>query len=372
MSTSCLALWPASECGWLGQCVNTTICVCDDDSWTHSKEMTFFIEDGAADTTMMCTHNKTILSILYGIITTMSIVGFIVQLAAIKERSQISRALPFLGYCMFCASFSIYRLVDPDHALLGVDTLFTFLVSSAIIMLCVTSNMFGRKYTLYLAKAFPFANDRLRWSAKFFLKVMPLVIFFDTVIWNFLWIGTLPKRNAIKLRIYRFVFVWALLRYIYGFLTYYIMKQYILDMKELVNGKQRLESYNCSQVNVAYITKLKKTIKTTIFMRRNFLLLPVFTWPVFVLPLFWNFWVQNWGYVLPIIFPLQFLGSYAAIYGNFKTRKLRTDPQMLITTGDVNAEWTVDGEDSKGRLVSSPMTTTTITSQKSVGDKDVL
>mmetsp|Transcript_5210 Transcript_5210/g.6809 ORF Transcript_5210/g.6809 Transcript_5210/m.6809 type:complete len:353 (-) Transcript_5210:392-1450(-) len=345
--SKCLSLWPSSLCGAHGHCVNNT-CVCDI-GWTQTKEFNFYVEDDELQTGL-CNYNEKIINSIYGINLVFAVVCILVQLSTIERKKQIKRAVPALVLFSLSILISSWRLLDPS-AVVTENVPFTFVFANLTLLICLLDHIAGHRLHIYLSSTFPFILEKgnARKYGDYFLKIFPYFVVMDIITLQLWWIGIFLE-TKLALICFRASLVWAVIRYLYGFLNIYLLKVYIMDMQSVISLKLRSNNDIPSPV----VAKMQTILPFAIRIRRAKIMFPLLTWPMYALPIIWNLWLQNLGYLFPLVFLVVKASILVEMISSYQKRSaMRTN--ILSDPLDVDVE-PVDTVSFSGML---PATLTT-------------
>uniref|UniRef100_A0A7S3PR80 Uncharacterized protein n=1 Tax=Aplanochytrium stocchinoi TaxID=215587 RepID=A0A7S3PR80_9STRA len=314
----CLTLWPSTECGMRGECVepenSTSFCRCEP-GWSQSLELNFFTKDNLSSG--LCNTHEGLLQTLYNIEVVFVVILILVQLYVINNVKQFKRA--FVGLIIFILMFvaSLYRLLREEEALFVDDLVFTFLVAQALGLMPYSMVLAFDKYLYYLEKKFSSweAASGVASVVQSARKLGSLSSLIDFCASQLFWIATLNSSQLLGKRLTRGAIIIYASRNILNSVAIYFMFRWIArDLKRLQRVREELEIANKSKQNQAYsewfrkiLPQMKRTGNLTLLS--NVMILVPFHLPA----VFSDVGLQNLKYFIPVVFIVWTLSSLSLI-----------------------------------------------------------
>lgn len=228
-------------------------------------------------------------------------------------RSRVERQM-FIKWPLFIGLsltiwLSAYRLFQRENAFLGDDVFFTFTVSLSFFLSLVSVLLFYDKYFNYLSKKGVFASIRTIKQATKFRKRNVYVILLDILSTQLMWISC-PKVigdsdvSAVILRIALGLTVFRTTYLLY--LSRKVLNCFIEDLRAATQITRKLQddahfSIKAGGNKSEEQDRHHRTLKHVIRLRRIIIFLCVLTYFTCVLAALWEYWLLQFGYIMPAL-----------------------------------------------------------------------
>mmetsp|Transcript_16509 Transcript_16509/g.21115 ORF Transcript_16509/g.21115 Transcript_16509/m.21115 type:complete len:361 (-) Transcript_16509:251-1333(-) len=312
----CLEIWPLKPCGGNGHCVtgeNGTedFCECDE-GWGHSLEVNFFTDEDSIDSSV-CNFNQQVIKSLYITVIILAVCSSLLQLSVLDNRKRFKRQMPFLTFSAMIIGGSIYRILNPETALLAVDLLFSFVVAVATSLPPVQSYILVTKYLNYMSKKV-LSTERYHGFAEKATKAYFAITLLSAVSLQWLWIVTVvdvERRN--KLVFLRVMLGINALRLVYQIAFISIaLTALIRDMQGLLDAHSDTNEFVKVQ-NPTFLDYIQRKIPSTKAMRNRLVVVSMVDLNIFFWGIPFDIWVLAWTYTLPSLLLLTYFYSLTVI-----------------------------------------------------------
>jgi len=301
----CLTIWPLPECGAFGTCIKpengTEFCECRD-GFSQTLEMQFFVDPENIDTSLCIYHKitvQTMWSLTLVILILVTIFGWF-AIESWKKAKELSLWFAITGVSFSC---SLYRVLEPDRALLGVDFTFSFLVSMAYTLFFIfTYRKFVDSFEYISKKA---SSVSLVATSTFIQRSDQIIkLHFVTSIGVLItsqsfWIATLTSReiSAVIFRTFwGYLFFHFATAAMFTYLTYYECEK---DMKGLLEARNDQSGFSIHRAENVIAT-IKEYLPNIRLLRRMLTTIHL-TWALMSILIVFDLWLVLWTYLLPIV-----------------------------------------------------------------------
>lgn len=286
----------------------------------------------------LCHRNRMIEKTLYVIAIVITLLALVSQLLKINRLSQFKRLWPILLAFLLAIGGSFYRLLYPEQALFGVDILFSALIAGVFLLNLLASLLFFDKYVEYLIKRLSAtcptrttgkqsAQAKSLKRAKRFRDWKPIVIVYDILTYNLLWISALLvkyQQHREGLLLLRFAFGMSFLRTSYILaLSEIVLSQIAVDIKQILQFQTEFMTQSNNTVGMSenqrnQKNKLAKLLPKTIRLRKVIFVFAIQWYITGFLPSVWPFLLYQFSYLIPVF---QIIWSVINLFAMQTSRK---------------------------------------------------
>eukprot|EP00924_Labyrinthula_sp_SR-Ha-C_P006530 snap_masked-scaffold_38-processed-gene-0.29-mRNA-1 protein AED:1.00 eAED:1.00 QI:0/-1/0/0/-1/1/1/0/399 len=339
MRTTCFELFPVGKCGNQGTCVvvdspdNTTLlerCECAS-GWSQSREMSLFFldeEDIVVNEVGLCTHNESVLTVLYALALVAGVIACVDQVVRIRKKKQVVRLFPLLLGFVLNIVLCAYKLSNIEEVNLGEDPLFTALVKNTEICFLASILISFERYIFYIIRRTKLGNQDLITRAKLFSKISKYVFFSDFLIYQILWLSIFLPRK-VGYNVIRIFFGLTLFRTLYTlFMVYILFGTITRDLRTYLSlAKDSINSPGNQSTEKSYKFAKKSLLGLSALQHMCYFYGVMFFIYAF-LPSVFPFIMYTLGYQVPIIF---FIWSILSIITTYTRSKGKTSTSTTAT-----------------------------------------
>mmetsp|Transcript_1778 Transcript_1778/g.2362 ORF Transcript_1778/g.2362 Transcript_1778/m.2362 type:complete len:367 (-) Transcript_1778:1242-2342(-) len=158
-------------CGAFGSCVNGSVCVCDNDSWSQNSEWSFFVDDITLTEVLPCNTNEKIIKAFYALIGIIALICFTMHMIIVRSRKKfIKRLSLYIG--LVGAAFMGFLRVSDHTRLYGQDVPFSIIWAVVYFMVTHQSVVYNKKFLEFQVQTISFVSESDR--RKQFKKIQVL------------------------------------------------------------------------------------------------------------------------------------------------------------------------------------------------------
>mmetsp|Transcript_32383 Transcript_32383/g.39858 ORF Transcript_32383/g.39858 Transcript_32383/m.39858 type:complete len:335 (-) Transcript_32383:963-1967(-) len=270
----CSTVRPLPECGLHGTCAvvvdpsneTSTYCSCDD-GWGQSLEWNYFTNNQDSLSSSICMYNRRVIDGLWVAALVGFLIVFVLFFGLVRSRRDLFQYRHILVICTLASATTIYRVLNPTTAQIGVEFTFSFLMSLCFVFYAfVVDQIFGESLKYLSDKASMmnvqgFFLGHLHQLRVLGLSAMVLVCICAQFFWITTFVSDQARQSTAK-TLMRCLWISIIIHYSFLTIAYTkLFSELLTDMEQIVSGTKFIPNSNTSADVIRwaelYIPKIK-------------------------------------------------------------------------------------------------------------------